>query len=205
MYSDINILIHNCILQIVSVSSLSHLLQGTWSKMIIIFLTKPATALLKAERNEITWGYCVPDFSKCQHTCLANRRCVTDPPHTYLSQHFIAFSFLILGSLILAPRVQIQLLPALKGRKVLLLSASPKQSQPSAWTWTLRYPFRIQYFHEPFSNVPFFSLMPVKWVGPQRHVQVQRGEVRGLVHVRQQLVHVHVRWVVHTSACKPCR
>lgn len=45
-----------------------------------------------------------------------------------------------------------------------------------------------------FSNASLLPFSPsVQWVGPQRHVQVQRGEVRRLVHVRQQLVHVHVR------------
>lgn len=52
---------------------------------------------------------CVPDSSKCQHTCLANGRCVTDPPHTYLSRHFTALSFFLNSkSLILAQKFQIQ-------------------------------------------------------------------------------------------------
>lgn len=140
----------------------------------------------------------MPDSSKCQHTCLANRRCVTDLPHTYLSQHFVAFSFLNFGSFILAAKVQIQLLHCFQRKESALAvgfiqNDHNHQCEPEHYDTLSKSHIPM----EPFSNVslrPFFShLAPVEWVGPQRHVQVQRGEVRGLVHVRQQLVHLHVR------------
>lgn len=48
----------------------------------------------------------------------------------------------------------------------------------------------LTFVHSP--SAPLFLFIPVKRMGPQWHVQVQRGEVRSLVYIRQQLVHIYV-------------
>lgn len=51
-------------------------------------------------------------------------------------------------------------------------------------------------FFVKFCLCCFLSLKPVKWVGSQRHVQVQWGEIWSFVNVWQQPIHIYVSFYV---------
>lgn len=169
-----------------------------------VFFTAQTTAVLKAERNWITWGLLRPCLEQMS-TYMLGKPALCNRSTLYLIKS--AFHCFLLFKL---PEFNFSTESSNPASALLSEEGRCSCCTLSKDDRNHRRPERCVTFSE--SNISLsisllrlcflFLFAPVKWMGPQRHVQVQRGEVRSLVHVRQQLVHVHVRWV---AACKSRR